>query len=339
MSALLLTRLASRCRPAPSTLAAALSTAPPRSPLSLPLLTAARHPPPAPPTTATILNRRLLRTSSIPSSLRSSLRSSSSRSISSLPESIAGVSICREWTPASTRVGALGMKCGMTQAWSAAGQRVPITMVELQDLQVVKRRTRLIDGVNALQLGGGWQKRKRLTLEAARAFEKRGLPYKRYLREFPVSEDAMLPVGATITARHFVPGQYVDAQGVTRGKGFAGVMKRWNFKGQPASHGHSLSSVARELGRRGRQHAPVSSGRKCTASGTCGGRVASPVVLFHSESCQRGPRAPPGVTPPSPHDRYATGGGRAQWAPMVPGGRERGSFSRAVTGLHVYSIG
>ena len=245
MSALLLTRLASRCCPAPSTLAAALSTAPPRSPLSLPLLTAARHPPPAPPTTATILNRRLLRTSSIPSSLRSSLRSSSSRSISSLPESIAGVSICREWTPASTRVGALGMKCGMTQAWSAAGQRVPITMVELQDLQVVKRRTRLIDGVNALQLGGGWQKRKRLTLEAARAFEKRGLPYKRYLREFPVSEDAMLPVGATITARHFVPGQYVDAQGVTRGKGFAGVMKRWNFKGQPASHGHSLSHRSR----------------------------------------------------------------------------------------------
>lgn len=131
------------------------------------------------------------------------------------------------------------MKCGMTTAWSATGQRVPITVVELQDLQVVKRRTQEVDGFSALQLGGGWQKRKRLTYHEAVTFEKRGLAYKRYLAEFRVSEDALLPVGATITAAHFVPGQFVDVQGVTRGKGFAGVMKRWGFKGQPATHGTS----------------------------------------------------------------------------------------------------
>ena len=135
------------------------------------------------------------------------------------------------------------------QAWSATGQRLPITIIELQDLQVVKRRTEMLDGFNALQLGGGWQKRKRMTFQEATFFEKRGLAYKRYLREFPVSEDALLPIGTSINARHFVPGQYVDVQGVTRGKGTAGVMKRWGFKGQPASHG--VSKAHRSAGSAG----------------------------------------------------------------------------------------
>ena len=154
---------------------------------------------------------------------------------------VGGVPVCREWTPVSARVGAVGMKCGMTTEWTAEGKRVPITIVELQDLQVVKRRTEMVDGFNALQLGGGWQKRKRMTLQEASFFESRGLAYKRYLREFQVSADALLPIGTTINARHFVPGQFVDVQGVTRGKGFQGVMKRWGFKGQPATHGTSLS--------------------------------------------------------------------------------------------------
>lgn len=110
---------------------------------------------------------------------------------------------------------------------------------------MVKRRTEMVDGFSALQLGGGWQKRKRLTHHEAAMFEKRGLAYKRYLGEFRVSEDALLPVGTTITARHFVPGQFVDVQGVTRGKGFAGVMKRWGFAGQPASHGVSKAHRSR----------------------------------------------------------------------------------------------
>jgi len=133
------------------------------------------------------------------------------------------------------------MKCGMTMAWSATGARVPITVVELQDLQVIKVRREMKDGVDALQVAGGWQKRKRMRKDEARQYETRGLPLKRYVREFNVTKDALLPVGTTITARHFVPGQKIDVQGVTRGKGFAGVMKRWGFKGQPASHGASKS--------------------------------------------------------------------------------------------------
>ena len=130
------------------------------------------------------------------------------------------------------------MKCGMTHAWSAAGVRVPITVVEIQDLQVVKAEMR---NGGALQVAGGWQKRKRLRKDEAHQYETKGLPLKRYVREFDVTPDALLPVGTTISARHFVPGQHVDVQSKTKGKGFAGGMKRWGFKGQPASHGHSKS--------------------------------------------------------------------------------------------------
>ena len=118
--------------------------------------------------------------------------------------------------PNSRRTGAIGMKCGMTtvspfspssgvtflltlltvraQAWSANGTRVPITVIEIQDLQVSKIRVPMKDGVCALQLAGGWQKRKRMTTAEARNFETKGLAYKRYMREFPVTEDALLPV-------------------------------------------------------------------------------------------------------------------------------------------------
>ena len=143
----------------------------------------------------------------------------------------------REWTRRSRRCGAVGMKCGMTMGWTDEGERLPLTVVELQDLQVTQ--VKYSEGEHALQLGGGWQKRKRLSATLASHFEKRGLPLKGYLREFKVTEDALLPVGTSITARHFVPGQYVDVQGVTRGKGFQGVMKRWGFAGQPRTHGVS----------------------------------------------------------------------------------------------------
>jgi len=157
--------------------------------------------------------------------------------------------VCRDFTPESRRVGAVGMKCGMTQAWSATGRRVALTVVELHDLQVVKVRTPMEDGVCAMQLGGGWQKRKRMTLHEANHFEKKGLSYKRYQREFPVTEDALLPVGTSITALHFVPGQFVDVQATTRGKGFEGAVSRWGFKGQSATHG--TTKAERKIGSMG----------------------------------------------------------------------------------------
>jgi len=149
----------------------------------------------------------------------------------------------RVWRKSSLRCGALGMKCGMTQAWQPDGKVVPLTIIEVQDVQVVQAKrvpTSEGEGLN-LQLGSGWQKRKRLNRPDAGQFESRGLPLKRYLREFRVSEDAQLPVGTTICARHFVPGQFVDVQGTSKGKGFEGVMRRYGFAGQPRSHGHSLS--------------------------------------------------------------------------------------------------
>ena len=91
------------------------------------------------------------------------------------------------------------------QDWSASGKLVPLTVIEIQDLQVAKVRVPMIDGVCALQLAGGWEKRKRMTMAEARYYETKGLAYKRYQREFPVTEDALLPIGTTIQAQHFVP--------------------------------------------------------------------------------------------------------------------------------------
>lgn len=139
------------------------------------------------------------------------------------------------------RVGAIGMKCGMTQGWDTAGKVVPLTVVELQDVQVVQVRDATRSGFWAMQLGAGWQKRKRLSNDEARRYEAHGLPLKRYLREFRVTGDAMLPLGTSISVRHFAPGQRIDVQGLTKGKGFSGAMKRWGFGGQPASHGVSLT--------------------------------------------------------------------------------------------------
>lgn len=169
------------------------------------------------------------------------------RSMSSSAMLSAGMEpLSRIWRADSRRCGAIGMKCGMTHGWLPSGERLPLTIVEVQDVQVVQaKRVPTSEGTGLnLQLGAGWQKRKRLSKADAGQFEARGLPLKRYMREFRVSEDALLPVGTSVTARHFVPGQYVDVQGTSKGKGFQGVMRRWGFKGQPASHGNSLAHRA-----------------------------------------------------------------------------------------------
>lgn len=93
----------------------------------------------------------------------------------------------RLWSPTSQRVGAIGMKCGMSQAWAANGTRVPLTVIELQDCQVVKVRRAMRDGLDALQVAAGWQKRKRMRIDEANHFITKGLPLKRYMREFAVT--------------------------------------------------------------------------------------------------------------------------------------------------------
>ena len=111
-------------------------------------------------------------------------------------------------------------------------------------LQVVQVKTESKEGYTALQLGSGAKRPKQLHGTQRGHFEAAGVPPKRRLAEFRVSPDALLPVGHELRASHFVAGQFVDVTGTSIGKGFQGVMKRWGFAGQPASHGNSLAHRA-----------------------------------------------------------------------------------------------
>ncbi|MBM3570544.1 MAG: 50S ribosomal protein L3 [Alphaproteobacteria bacterium] len=142
---------------------------------------------------------------------------------------------------AKRRTGVIARKLGMTRVFAEDGADVPVTVLKLDGCQVVARRTKAKDGYTAVQLGAGRPKVKRLSKAERGHFAKQGVEPKRWLAEFRVSEDALLDVGDEIQADHFVVGQAVDVQGVTIGRGFTGVLKRWNFAGLEASHGVSVS--------------------------------------------------------------------------------------------------
>jgi large subunit ribosomal protein L3 len=139
------------------------------------------------------------------------------------------------------RTGVIARKVGMTRLFQADGRHVPVTVLQLEELQVVGRREADRDGYTAVQLGAGKAKAKNVAKPQRSAFGKAKVEPKAKLAEFRVAEDALLDVGATISADHFVAGQLVDVCGVTQGKGFAGAMKRWGFKGLRATHGVSVS--------------------------------------------------------------------------------------------------
>ena len=139
------------------------------------------------------------------------------------------------------RTGVIAKKIGMTRLFQADGRHVPVTVLQLEELQVVGRREKDRDGYTAVQLGAGRAKAKNVAKPQRAAFGKAEVEPKARVVEFRVAEDALLDVGATISADHFVAGQIVDVAGVTQGKGFAGAMKRWNFSGLRATHGVSVS--------------------------------------------------------------------------------------------------
>ena len=139
------------------------------------------------------------------------------------------------------RSGVIAQKLGMTRVFTADGVHVPVTVLRMDDCQVVATRTAESNGYTAVQLGLGKPKTKNVTKPMRGHFAKARVEPKRKLAEFRVAPDGLLDVGATISADHFVSGQFVDVVGTSIGKGFAGVMKRHNFSGQRASHGVSLA--------------------------------------------------------------------------------------------------
>jgi large subunit ribosomal protein L3 len=129
----------------------------------------------------------------------------------------------------------------MTRVFTETGEHVPVTVLRLAQCQVVAHRTKDKNGYVALQLGSGPRRSNNMSKADRGYFGKQKVEPKRKLAEFRVTEDSLIPVGAEITADHFIPGQFVDVCGITIGKGFAGGMKRWNFAGLRASHGVSIS--------------------------------------------------------------------------------------------------
>jgi large subunit ribosomal protein L3 len=142
-------------------------------------------------------------------------------------------------TPQTDRIGLIAKKMGMMRLFTGDGVHTPVTVLALDNLQVVAHRTKEKDGYEAAQLGAGKPKVKRLNKAERGHFAKTKVEPKAKLVEFRAGN--LPPVGAELTADHFVEGQKVDVSGVTIGKGFAGAIKRWNFGGLRATHGVSIS--------------------------------------------------------------------------------------------------
>ena len=139
------------------------------------------------------------------------------------------------------RSGVIALKIGMTRVFTDGGEHIPVTVLKLDNVQVVAHRTADKNGYTALQLGAGLRKASHVSKAERENFARVKIEPKRKMVEFRVSPDNLIEVGATITADHFVKGQLVDVTATNQGKGFQGPMKRWNFGGLRATHGVSVS--------------------------------------------------------------------------------------------------
>src|SRR5215469_8047655 len=185
------------------------------------------------------------------------------------------------------RTGLIAQKLGMTRVFDAEGNHVPVTVLKVDNCQVVAVRTRECDGYTALQLGVGATKIKNVSKPLRGHFAKAKVEPKAHLAEFRISEDALLPVSAEITAEHFVPGQFVDVVGISIGKGFAGAMKRHNFGGLSASHGVSISH--RSHGSTGQRQSPGKTFKNKKMAGHLGAaRVTTQSLQVISADASRG---------------------------------------------------
>ena len=139
------------------------------------------------------------------------------------------------------RTGIIAKKIGMTRLYLADGTHVPVTVLSIEDSQVIGNQTKDKNGYNSITLGAGEAKQKNTNKAQKELYARIKVTPKKKQMEFRVSESNMVPIGAELSVNHFVVGQYVDATGITIGKGFAGAMKRHNFSGLRASHGVSIS--------------------------------------------------------------------------------------------------
>lgn len=160
-----------------------------------------------------------------------------------LLESSRAAALERKASTTPLRTGALGIKRGMMAIYdSETGRRYPCTVVQMDRVQVVAHKTRKQNGYFAVQVGSGWKHPSNVTRPLLGHYAENQVSPKRHLVEFKVKdEQGLLGIGQMINPTWFLEGQYVDARANCRGMGFAGGMKRWGFKGQPASHGVSLT--------------------------------------------------------------------------------------------------
>jgi len=185
------------------------------------------------------------------------------------------------------RTGLIAEKIGMTQIFTPEGLQVPVTVLKVDDCCVVSQRTTEKDGYIALQLGASKAKPSRLTKPIRGHFAKCEIEPRKHLKEFIVSEDSLLSVGALITPEHFSAGQFVDITGTSIGKGFAGAMKRHNFGGLRASHG--VSVVHRSHGSTGNRQDPGKVFKNKKMAGHMGARRVTKLnLLIHQIDVERG---------------------------------------------------
>ena len=145
-------------------------------------------------------------------------------------------------------IGLIGRKIGMTQVFDEKGDVVPVTVIEAGPCTVTEIRTSERDGYTALQLGFGTNKEKRFTKPYLGQFTKRNLPPSRHLREFRIPDVSAYTLGQTLNASVFEKGEHIDVEGTTKGRGFAGIIKRHGFKGGHASHGPTMGREPGSIG-------------------------------------------------------------------------------------------
>jgi large subunit ribosomal protein L3 len=168
----------------------------------------------------------------------------------------------------SRRCGSMGYKMGMTATYNKWGHLIPLSVIQLDRCQVIRIKEKEKDGVDSILVGCGERNLKSMRKSEMGLFMKAGVPPKQDIGEFKISPENRLPIGFMLGVRHFTVGQFVDVKSNSRGKGFQGTMKRWNFDGLPASHGTSLTH--RSGGSTGQRQDPGRVWKKLKMAGRMG---------------------------------------------------------------------